>query len=87
MIRPGEKYGILRLFSGDYTEIPLFTLEDSSRKLLNKSYIKSVWSVTPDNILIENEKEGPEFLMATITEEGNDMIEYFMEAGLHKGGR
>ena len=66
MIRPGEKYGILRLFSGDYTEIPLFTLEDSSRKLLNKSYIKSVWSVTPDNILIENEKEGPEFLMATI---------------------
>lgn len=87
MIRPGEKYGILRLFSGDYTEIPLFTLEDSSRKLLNKSYIKSVWSVTPDNILIENEKEGPEFLMATITEEENDMIEYFMEAGLHKGGR
>lgn len=68
MIRPGERYGIFHLRSGDYKEIPLFTLEEKCRRLLNRSYIKSVWSVTSDYILMENEKEGLEFLLATIDE-------------------
>lgn len=69
MIRPGERYGIFHLFSEDYTEIPLFALEEPCAKLLDRNYIKSVWSVAPDHVLAENEREGLEFLLATLDEE------------------
>lgn len=74
MIRPGERYGFFDIFSENYTELSLFTLENNCREVLKKNYIKSVWSVAPNHILMENERESIEFLIATVEAEGNKIF-------------